>query len=447
MSGTLETTFPAPVDRATDAKLFWRLIPVILISLIVNQLDKVNVAFAKLQMAPDIGLSNTAYGLGAGIFFIGYCLFEIPSNMLLHRLGARVWITRILLTWGVLSACTMFVVGPKSFYVVRFLLGLAEAGFSPGIMLYVSQWFPARTRGRIIAIFMTALPISGVIGSPLSAWLMTSAPDFAALRGWQWMFLCEGLPAIACGIAFWFLVPDRIDDATWLDASEKAALTAEVGVVTAHHSGSFARGLSDARVWLLCVIYFAFVAALYGVSFWLPTLVKALGFSGIRQIGLMTALPYAAAVVTMLVLAWNSDRTGERRKHLALAGLLGAACLVLSVLLRATPMWSFMALIAAMAGIVTTIPLFWNLPTAFLKGATAATGFALITSIGNLSGFVAPYLVGVVTDSTGSTASGMYALAFAAVVGVLLVFLVPAALVNRTNSIRPANTLAARSHQ
>ncbi|MFM0229590.1 MFS transporter [Paraburkholderia sediminicola] len=447
MSGPLETTIPAPGDRTTDAKIFWRLIPVILISLIVNQLDKVNVAFAKLQMAPDIGLSNTAYGLGAGIFFLGYCMFEVPSNMLLHRLGARVWITRILLTWGVLSACTMFVVGPKSFYVVRFLLGVAEAGFSPGIMLYVSQWFPARTRGRIIAIFMTALPISGVIGSPLSAWLMTSAPDFAALRGWQWMFLCEGLPAILCGIAFWFLVPDRIDDATWLDASEKATLKAEVGGVTAHHSGSFARGLSDARVWLLCVIYFAFVAALYGVSFWLPTLVKALGFTGIRQIGLMTALPYAAAVVTMLVLAWNSDRTGERRKHLALAGLFSAVCLVLSVLLRATPMWSFVALIAAMAGIVTTIPLFWNLPTAFLKGATAATGFALITSIGNLSGFVAPYLVGVVTDSTGSTASGMYALAFAAVVGVLLVFVVPAALVNRTNSKTPANTVAAGRQQ
>lgn len=441
MSGTLETTFPARVARATDAKTFWRLIPVILISLIVNQLDKVNVAFAKLQMAPDIGLSNTAYGLGAGIFFIGYCLFEVPSNMLLHRLGARVWITRILLTWGVLSACTMFVAGPKSFYVVRFLLGIAEAGFSPGIMLYVSQWFPARTRGRIIAIFMTALPIAGVIGSPLSAWLMTSAPDFVALRGWQWMFLCEGVPAVLCGIAFWLLVPDRIDDATWLDASEKAALKAEVGGANGHYPGSFARGLSDGRVWLLCVIYFAFVAALYGVSFWLPTLVKALGFSGIRQIGLMTALPYAAAVLTMLVIAWSSDRTGERRKHLAFAGLLGAACLVLSVLLRATPMWSFIALIVAMAGIVTTIPLFWNLPTAFLKGATAATGFALITSIGNLSGFAAPYLVGVVTDATGSTASGMYALAAAAVVGVLLVFVVPAALVN------PPRTAAARNRQ
>ncbi|WP_260853882.1 MFS transporter [Paraburkholderia sp. BCC1886] len=435
MSGTLGAVLPAPVSRATDAKLFWRLIPVILISLIINQLDKVNVAFAKLQMAPDIGLSNTAYGLGAGIFFIGYCLFEVPSNMLLHKLGARAWITRILLTWGILSACTMFVVGPRSFYLVRFLLGVAEAGFSPGIMLYVSQWFPARTRGRIIAIFMTALPIAGVVGSPLSAWLMTSAPEFADLHGWQWMFVCEGLPAVLCGIAFWMLVPDRIDDAAWLDPAEKTALKAELGGTGAHHAGSFAHGLSDLRVWLLCAIYFAFVAALYGVSFWLPTLVKALGFNGIRQIGLMTALPYAAAVVAMLAFAWNSDRTGERRKHLALAGLFGAACLVLSVLLRATPTWSFVALIAAMAGIVTTIPLFWNLPTAFLKGATAATGFALITSIGNLSGFVAPYLVGVVADTTGSTASGMYALAAAAVVGVLLVFIVPATLVDRAKSV------------
>lgn len=438
MSGTLETTFPAPIGRATDARIFWRLIPIILVSLVINQLDKVNVAFAKLQMAPDIGLSNTAYGLGAGIFFIGYCLFEVPSNMLLHKVGARAWITRILVSWGVLSACTMFVTGPRSFYLVRFLLGVAEAGFAPGIMLYVSQWFPARTRGRIIAIFMTALPISGVIGSPLSAWLMTSAPDSLGLRGWQWMFLFEGVPAVLCGVAFWLLVPNTIDDATWLDASEKMALKAEVGV-SADHAGSFSRGLSDARVWMLCAVYFAFVAALYGVSFWLPTLVKSLGFVGIRQIGLMTALPYAAAVVTMLVLAWNSDRTGERRKHLALAGTFGAVCLILSVLLRATPMWSFAALIAAMAGIVTTIPLFWNLPTAFLKGATAATGFALITSIGNLSGFVAPYLVGVVTDATGNTASGMYALAAAAIVGVLLVFTIPAGLVNRTISLKENN--------
>ncbi|WP_454674704.1 MFS transporter [Achromobacter pestifer] len=431
MSDTLETALPAPVDRATDAKIFWRLIPIILISLIVNQLDKVNVAFAKLEMAPDIGLSNTAYGLGAGIFFIGYCLFEVPSNMLQHRLGARMWLTRIMISWGVLSACTMFVTGPMSFYVVRFFLGLAEAGFAPGIMLYVSQWFPARTRGRIIAIFMTALPFSGLIGSPLSAWLMTSTPAFLPIKGWQWMFLCEGLPAVICGLIFWRLVPDKIDDAHWLDDAEKTALKAEVGGNGEHHAGSFAQGLTDGRVWMLCLIYFAFVSAVYGVSFWLPTMVKALGFIGITQIGLMTALPYGAAAIAMLAFAWNSDRTGERRIHLALSGLIGAACLIGSVLLRDTPMWSFAGLIVAMAGIVTTIPLFWNLPTAFLTGASAATGFALITSIGNLSGFAAPFLVGVVTDATGSTAAAMLALAASAIVGAALVFRVPAQLVNR----------------
>jgi nitrate/nitrite transporter NarK len=302
-------------------------------------------------------------------------------------------------------------------------------------MLYVSQWFPARTRGRIIAIFMTALPISGVIGSPLSAWLMTSAPGTMSLSGWQWMFLCEGLPAVLCGVAFWLLVPDTIDDAAWLTGAEKAALKAEVGA-GAHHSGSFASGLSDLRVWLLCLVYFAFVAALYGVSFWLPTLIKALGYTGIREIGSMTAVPYGAAVVTMLVFAGSSDRTGERRKHLAVAALLGAVGLVLSVLLRAHPTWSFVALVIAMAGIVTTIPLFWNLPTAFLKGAGAATGFALITSIGNLSGFVAPFLVGTVTDATGNTALAMYALAGVAVLGAVLVFLIPGALVERRRSMR-----------
>ncbi|MGE8611360.1 MAG: MFS transporter [Achromobacter veterisilvae] len=436
MSSTLQTPIPAPVDRTTDSKIFWRLIPIILVSLVVNQLDKVNVAFAKLEMAPDIGLSNAAYGLGAGIFFIGYCLFEVPSNMLLHRLGARMWITRIMVTWGILSACTMFVTGPMSFYAVRFLLGVAEAGFAPGIMLYVSQWFPARTRGRVIATFMTALPISGVIGSPLSAWLMTAAPGFLPIKGWQWMFLCEGLPAVLLGFLFWTMVPDKIDDARWLSAQEKMALKAEVGDTDSHRSGSFARGLSDGRVWMLCLIYFLFVAALYGVSFWLPTLIKTLGFSDLRQIGFMTALPYAAAVVTMLALAWNSDRTGERRLHLAAAGVLGGASLVLSVVWHAQPWWSFGALIVAMAGIVTTIPLFWNLPTAFLKGATAATGFALITSIGNLSGFAAPYMMGAVSDATGATSMGMYALACAAFAGVALTLRVPARLVERAGDRR-----------
>lgn len=436
MSSTLQTPIPAPVDRTTDSKIFWRLIPIILVSLVVNQLDKVNVAFAKLEMAPDIGLSNAAYGLGAGIFFIGYCLFEVPSNMLLHRLGARMWITRIMVTWGILSACTMFVTGPMSFYAVRFLLGVAEAGFAPGIMLYVSQWFPARTRGRVIATFMTALPISGVIGSPLSAWLMTAAPGFLPIKGWQWMFLCEGLPAVFLGFLFWTMVPDKIDDARWLSAQEKMALKAEVGDTDSHRSGSFARGLSDGRVWMLCLIYFLFVAALYGVSFWLPTLIKTLGFSDLRQIGFMTALPYAAAVVTMLALAWNSDRTGERRLHLAAAGVLGGASLVLSVVWHAQPWWSFGALIVAMAGIVTTIPLFWNLPTAFLKGATAATGFALITSIGNLSGFAAPYMMGAVSDATGATSMGMYVLACAAFAGVALTLRVPARLVERAGDRR-----------
>jgi len=421
----------ATCQAGTDAKIFWRLIPIILVSLIVNQLDKVNVAFAKLQMAPDIGLSNAAYGLGAGIFFVGYCLFEVPSNMILHRVGARAWLTRIMVSWGILSACTLFAAGPVSFYAIRFLLGVAEAGFAPGIMLYVSQWFPARTRGRIIAAFMTALPISGVIGAPLSAWLMSATPHFLPLEGWQWMFLCEGAPAILCGIAFWMLVPDRIDDAAWLRADEKAALKAELGPVDGGHAGSFRQGLTDGRVWLLCMIYFAFVAALYGVSFWLPTLIKALGYAGLAEIGWMTAVPYAAAVAAMLALAWNSDRTGERRRHLACAGLTGAAALVLSVVLRADPVWSFVALTVAMACIVSAIPLFWNLPTAFLTGAAAATGFALISSIGNLSGFVAPYLVGLAADATGQVSSGLYGLACAAVIGAALVFRLPSRLVER----------------
>lgn len=272
---------------------------------------------------------------------------------------------------------------------------------------------------------MTALPISGVIGAPLSAWLMNSAPHFLPLAGWQWMFLCEGLPAVVCGLIFWRLVPDRIDDAKWLSGEEKAAVKAELGDADHHHSGSFSAGLVDGGVWLLCLIYFCFVAALYGVSFWLPTLIKALGYTSLSQIGWMTAIPYGAAVVAMLALAWSSDRNHERRWHLAFAGTVGGVLLVASVLLRANPMWSFIALTVAMAGIVSTIPLFWNLPTTFLTGATAATGFALITSIGNLSGFAAPYLMGLVADATGQVSSGLFGLAGAAFAGVALIWLLP----------------------
>lgn len=436
MRTTTTTTvadIPSAATRSIDAKVFWRLIPIILISLVINQLDKVNVAFAKIQMAPEIGLSNAAYGLGAGIFFIGYCLFEVPSNMLLHRIGVRTWITRILVTWGLLSAATMFVTGPMSFYFVRFMLGVAEAGFAPGIMLYVSQWFPSRTRGRAIGIFMTALPLSGLIGSPLSTWLMTSVPAGMPLQGWQWMFLAEGLPAVLCGVVFWLTICDRIDDAHWLTTEEKTLLKAELNEVS-HEHGSFRTGLTDARVWLLSLIYFSFVAALYGVGFWLPSLIQALGVHDLRQIGLLTAIPYGAAIVVMLTLSWSSDRLRERRKHLALTGLVGAISLVLSVVLREMPVASFIALVTAMATVIATIPLFWNLPTAFLSGAAAATGFALITSVGNLSGFAAPFLVGLLTDLTGSTMLSICVLAGVAAIGAIATLCVPRRLVERAKS-------------
>lgn len=413
-------------------KVSWRLIPFLLLCYIVAYLDRVNVGFAKLQMLGDLHFSETIYGLGAGIFFIGYFLFEVPSNIILHKVGARVWIGRIMISWGVLSAAMMFVASAPMFYLMRFFLGVAEAGFFPGIILYLTYWYPAHRRGRVTALFMTAIALAGVIGGPISGWILREMSGLSGLAGWQWMFLLEGIPSILVGIVVLFYLDDRITGARWLSAGEKSILERNIRNEDAQkHDPPVMTVLRSPRVWLLSLIYFCMVAGLYGVSFWLPTIIKATGVKDNFSIGVLSAVPYAFAVASMLLAARSADARRERRWHVAAPAVLGALGLVLSVVWSQSTTLAMAALTLATMGILTTLPLFWSLPTAFLAGTAAAAGIGLINSLGNLAGFASPYAVGWLKDATQSTDAGMYVLAGVLVAGALLTLSIPARLVSK----------------
>lgn len=422
-------------DQITETayrKVFWRLVPFLMLCYVVAYLDRVNVGFAKLQMSQDLGFSETVYGLGAGIFFIGYFLFEVPSNVILHRVGARVWIARIMVTWGVISAAFMFVSSAPMFYVLRFLLGVAEAGFYPGIILYLTYWYPSHRRAKIIAVFMSAIPVSGIFGNPLSGWIMDSFHGTSGLAGWQWMFLIEALPAVLIGIAVFFFLDNGIKEAKWLTAEEKDALSREIAQEerTKETSHSVAGVFRDVRIWHMCFIYFCFVMGQYALTFWMPTLVKATGVTGNLNIGLISAIPFLCAVVAMNLFGRSADMRRERRWHLVIPALMGAVGFVVAATSTSTTLAIAFLSIAA-AGAITCAPLFWSLPTAFLAGTGAAAGIALINSVGNLAGFVSPYLIGFLKDLTGSNAIGMYALAAILVAGAVAVLATSPKLVNR----------------
>lgn len=434
MLGGLQAASAEGPQAAVYRKVTWRIVPFLMLCYVVAYLDRVNVGFAKLQMLHDLQFSDTIFGLGAGMFFIGYFLFEVPSNVILHKVGARVWIARIMLTWAVISACFMFVSTPLAFYTMRFLLGLAEAGFFPGIILYLTYWFPAARRSRIISTFMTAIPLSGVIGGPLSGWIMESFGGVHGWTGWQWMFILEAVPAVALGLAVLLYLDDGIRSAKWLNEDEKRLL--EQGIEhdaagKAQHP-SLRAVFADGRVWLMALIYFCCVMGQYGLTFWMPTLIKAAGVKGVLNVGLFTAIPYAAAVVAMLLLGRSSDQRRERRWHLVTPMLLGAVGLVGSALAGADHTGIAIAFLSlAAAGVLASAPLFWSLPTAFLHGVAAAAGIAAINSVGNLAGFASPYLIGAIKDMTQSTDVALYVLAGVLVAGAAVVLSVPARLVNR----------------
>jgi D-galactonate transporter len=409
-------------EDAVYAKVSWRLVPFLFLCYVAAYLDRVNVGFAKLQMQADLQFSDTVYGIGAGIFFIGYFLFEVPSNLLMTKTGARVWIARIMITWGIISSALMLADDATTFYALRFLLGVAEAGFFPGVILYLTYWYPARRRARIIALFMSAVAVAGIVGGPLSGWIMTAFAGRSGLAGWQWLFLLEGVPSVLIGVWTLFYLDDDSRSAKWLAEDEKQLL--ERGV-RAEAQGKAAMSLRQVfgsrKVWLLALVYFCFVMGLYGVSFWLPQLIKNTGVKDVFDVGLLTAIPYTVAALTMVLVARHSDRSGERRWHAAWSAFAGGAGLIVSTIYFDNTVVAMAALSVGTAGILSTLPLFWSLPTALLTGTAAAAGIAMINSIGNLAGFASPYLVGAIKDATQSTATGMYLLAASLLLGGLLV--------------------------
>ena len=415
-------TQDASVADAVYRKVSWRLIPLLFLCYIVAYLDRVNVGFAKLQMQDALQFSEAVYGLGAGIFFIGYFIFEVPSNVILHKVGARRWIARIMMTWGLLSAATMFVNSPMSFYVIRFFLGAAEAGFFPGIILYLTYWYPAARRGKATSLFLAAIPFAGILGGPISGWILQSMAGVNGWQGWQWLFLLQGLPTVALGVVVWRYLDDRVHSAKWLTVDERERIARDIAAeATGKAEPKIWSVLTNPRVWLLALVYFTFTSGLYGISFWLPSIIKAIGVKGALDIGLLSAIPWSFGVIAMYLTARSADRRLEHRWHSAIAAVVGAAGLMLSVAMHGNTTWAMVGLTIATMGIMSTLPVFWGMPTAFLGGAAAAAGIAFINSFGNLSGFAAPFMIGVIKDATKSTDAGLHMLAGLLVLGAVLV--------------------------
>ena len=444
----MATTFSAEFEKSTYGKVAWRLIPFLFLCYIVAFLDRVNVGFAKLQMAPDLKFTDTVYGFGAGIFFIGYFIFEVPSNVLLERIGARVWIARIMITWGLISSAFVFVptmhwgsiatmfncTDPEfSFYFLRTLLGVAEAGFFPGIILYMTYWFPGPRRTKMIALFMTAIAISNVIGSPLSGAIMQYMDGMNGWRGWQWLFVVEGLPSVLVGVLVIVLLPNGPKKAKWLTPQEQDMVVQRIQEeeATKQEIGKgahFLDAFKDYRVWALAVVYFCGVVCFYAVNFWMPTIVQELGIAktDFLRVGLISMIPWGLGAVAMVVWGAHSDRTGERRWHAAggllvcIVGLIGLALVGHNVV----P--AIIALSFVTVGTLSFVATFWSLPTAFLSGTAAAAGIAWINSVGNLGGHFGPDLIGRIrTASGGANEAAFYTLAGVALLGVIITLVLP----------------------
>jgi MFS family permease len=410
-------------ETKTYHKVDVRLLPFLFLCYILAYLDRVNVGFAKLQMLKDLSLSDAAFATGAGIFFIGYFLFEVPSNVLLKKFGARMWIARIMISWGVISACMIFVKGEWSFYGLRFLLGLAEAGFFPGVIFYLTLWYPSRHRSTRTAWFVSAIAVSGVIGNPISGWIMDTLSGAMNLAGWQWLFLAEGIPSILVG--FWVIsyLDSSIEEAQWLSGEEKALLAQNLEAEDKHKTehklmDAFASG----KVWVLCAIYFTLMIGLYGIAFWLPTIVKAFGIKGYLGVGLITAIPYAVAVIGMIFLSHHSDKTGERRLHYVANVTAGAVGLVLSGIFASNPVLAIIFLSLGTLGVIGSMPLFWPLPSAFLAGTAAAAGIGIVNSVGNLGGYVGPNIPIWAKLASSDRSAALYIIAGILVIGAFLTY-------------------------
>lgn len=406
------------------SKVSRRLIPFLFVCYVFCFLDRVNVGFAKLQMQQQLGFSETVYGLAAGIFFIGYFIFEIPSNLLLVRFGARRWIGRIMITWGIISSLTMFVNSVNTFYICRLLLGIMEAGFFPGIILYLTYWYPPKKRAHITALFMTAIPVSGLIGGPLSGWLLESAKGILGLAGWQWLFLVEGLPSLILGLVTLWYLDDGIAASRWLSEDEKEILQHHIEMEKKDKKlHSLKDGLLEWRVWVLCIVYFCFTSGVNGFMFWMPQMIKSSGIMNAFHIGLLIMIPTAVTIMGMIWAGRSSDRRLERRWHIMTLSLIAVLGLALSGVYGASTWVAVFAASLGLMGVQSSVVISWSLPTAILAGTASAGGIALINSIGNLSGFFAPYMLGYVKDATQSLALGFYALAALVILGSVLVMI------------------------
>ena len=418
-------------------KVTIHLIPFIFICYLFNYLDRVNVGFAKLQMLDALNWSETIYGLGAGIFFIGYVLSGVPSNLLLHKVGARRVIGTLMLAWGGASAALMLVKTPTQFYGLRFITGIFEAGFFPGIVLYFTNWFPASRRGRIMGLFMSAIPISGVIGSPLSGWMMQAFSGEWGVAGWQWMFLLQGVPTMVLGLLVYVLLCDGIDQAKWLTVTEKKALhealdeDEKLRKSAVQTEDTFRSVLKNKNVWLLGFIYFCIQMGVYAINFWLPSIVKSLGFATPTMVGWISAIPYFCASLFMIWIGRSADARKERRWHLSGPLLMGFCGLMLATQAGGNIPLAIVGISVASMGVISGLPMFWPLPTAFLGSAAAAGGVALINSLGQIAGFISPFLVGWLKDVTGGTTVALYVLSGLLLLGAILVLTVPAKIVNR----------------
>ncbi|XZY09510.1 MFS transporter [Acinetobacter baumannii] len=433
----MDTVFSSEVDttvrKSAYRKIAFRLMPFLMLCYFCAYLDRVNVGFAKLQMMSDLQFSEAVYGLGAGIFFIGYFLCEVPSNIVLHKVGARRWIARIMITWGILSGCFAFVQTEWQFYTLRFLLGVAEAGLAPGLLLYLTYWFPSYRRARMTVLWFIAIPISGMIGGPLSGLIMDRMSGVHGWFGWQWMFVIEAIPTVIVGLLVLAVLKDSVQDAHWLTQDEKNLVKQELAQDNQHKEGhaSVKEFIADKRLWLLAGIYFCVVMGQYAITFWLPTLIRNSGISDNWHIGLLTSLPYMCAIVVMILAGRSGDHFQERRWHLIIPMCAGAIALTFATLFASNLTLSLICLCIAASGVLTASSLFWMLPTNFLGGVSAAAGIAAVNSFANLAGFCSPYLIGWITTNTGSNAIGMFLITAVLIFGASLVLRVPAKLVNR----------------
>jgi MFS transporter, ACS family, tartrate transporter len=407
-SQSSQVILTAEQSRNLFSRMTWRLIPLLFFCYIIAYIDRINVGFAKLQLREVLGVDEnvfgSVYGLGAGLFFIGYFLFEVPSNLIQQRVGARLWIARIMIIWGMVAMTMMFISSTTAFYIIRFILGVAEAGFYPGVILYLTYWYPAKERARTVALFTTGAALAGVLGSPLSGAIL-ELHGKGGLDGWQWLFLLEGIPAVIMGVIVLLILPDRPQKARWLTTEEKTWIQSRLDEETIQSKGwthsRLSETLTSSSVWFFCLIYFLMNAGGYGFEMWLPTIIK--GFSGMSYtvLGLINAIPYFVTVIAMLMIGYHSDRTGERRWHVAIAAVSSAVGFALSAYLK-NPYLAMVSLTLAYAGLKSTVGPFWALGTTKLSGRAAAGGIAFINSVGNLGGFAGPMLIGVLTDRTGN---------------------------------------------